>query len=151
MKMTTLIKSFAAEGCDGMFFLLLEDWGRYARYFGCAGYGGGKRVDPPRFLDEESAELLDAVMLKLKKSRPQLWRIIVMRFIRDLSVSEMTAILRDHRKRPKERAGVYRGAHSYGVRLSELDALPFVDEKTVSALLDLAVQLVFTFLQEEEE
>ena len=82
--MTQLINAFTADGYGGQFISLLEDWGRYSRYFGCVGYVGGKTAVMPRFIDDASAEENDRAMLKLKQGRPQLWQLIKMRYIHGL-------------------------------------------------------------------
>lgn len=145
--MTQLINAFTAEGYGGQFISLLEDWGRYSRYFGCSGFAGGKTPALPRFIDDASAEEIDSAMLTLKRDRPQLWQLIKMRYIQGLDAADIAAIMRKGKKRPKGRPGVTRGSNSYRVRVAELGTLMHADEKTVAALLDLASKLVFNLLE----
>lgn len=145
--MTQLINAFTAEGYGGQFILLLEDWGRYSRYFGCAGYVGGKTAVMPRFIDDASAEEIDSAMLKLKQGRPQLWDLVKMHYIQGLDAADIAAVMRRGKKRSKGRPGVTRGSNSYRVRAAELGMLQHADEKTVAALVDLASKLVFNLLE----
>lgn len=146
--MTQLIRALTAEGYGTSFIMLLEDWGRYSRYFGCAGFVGGKTAVMPRFIDDASAEEIDRAMLKLKQGRPQLWALIVMRYIRDMDAADIAAVMRKGKQRPKGRSGVTRGSNSYRVRAAELGMLLYANEKTVVALVELASKLVFNFLIE---
>lgn len=145
--MTKLINAFTADGYGGQFISLLEDWGRYSRYFGCSGFTGGKTPALPRFIDDASAEEIDRAMLKLKQGRPQLWDLVKMHYIQGLDAADIAAVIRRGKKRSKGRPGVTRGRNSYRVRAAELGMLLHADGKTIADLIDLASKLVFNLLE----
>lgn len=92
--LTRLLKDYIAEGYSTTFIELLEDWGRWARYFGCQGYYGVHASDPIRFLDDDSAMILDAAFGKLKQSRPMYWKLMRMRYVQKLDSDDIEAVLR---------------------------------------------------------
>lgn len=90
---TATLKTFAKR-YDRNFILLLEDWGRWERTAAkVQGWGKG-RSDPPHFIDDETAMLINSVCGRLKKQNEVLFKVLELRYIQDLDSNEILRILK---------------------------------------------------------
>lgn len=90
---TTTLKTFAAR-YDRNFILLLEDWGRWERTAAkVQGWGKG-RSDPPHFVDDKTAMIINAACGRLKKQNEVLFKVLELRYIQDLESDEILKIFR---------------------------------------------------------
>lgn len=94
MTSTTVTLITFASKYDRNFILLLEDWGRWERYASkVQGWGKG-RSDPPHFIDDETAMLINSVCGRLKKQNEVLFKVLELRYIQDLDSDEILKIFR---------------------------------------------------------
>lgn len=90
---TTTLKTFAAR-YDRNFILLLEDWGRWERTASkVQGWGKG-RSDPPHFIDDRTAMIINTACGRLKKQNEVLFKVLELRYIQDLDSDEILKIFR---------------------------------------------------------
>lgn len=90
---TATLKTFAKR-YDRNFILLLEDWGRWERTAAkVQGWAKG-RSDPPHFIDDETAMLINSVCGRLKKQNEVLFKVLELRYIQDLDSDEILKIFR---------------------------------------------------------
>lgn len=90
---TATLKTFA-KTYDRNFILLLEDWGRWERTAAkVQGWAKG-RSDPPHFIDDETAMLINSVCGRLKKQNEVLFKVLELRYIQDLDSDEILKIFR---------------------------------------------------------
>ena len=90
---TTTLKTFAAN-YDRNFILLLEDWGRWERTASkVQGWGKG-RSDPPHFIDDKTAMIINTACGEIKKNSFALFKILELRYIQDLDSDEILKIFR---------------------------------------------------------
>lgn len=90
---TATLKTFA-KNYDRNFILLLEDWGRWERTAAkVQGWGKG-RSDPPHFVDDKTAMIINATCGRLKKQNEVLFKVLELRYIQDLDSDEILKIFR---------------------------------------------------------
>ena len=90
---TATLETFAAN-YDRNFILLLEDWGRWERTAAkVQGWGKG-RSDPPHFVDDKTAMIINAACGRLKKQNEVLFKVLELRYIQDLDSNEILRILK---------------------------------------------------------
>lgn len=90
---TATLKTFAKR-YDRNFILLLEDWGRWERTAAkVQGWGKG-RSDPPHFVDDKTAMIINATCGRLKKQNEVLFKVLELRYIQDLDSDEILKIFR---------------------------------------------------------
>lgn len=90
---TTTLKTFA-KNYDTNFILLLEDWGRWERTASkVQGWGKG-RSDPPHFIDDKTAMIINTACGEIKKKSFALFKILELRYIQDLDSDEILKIFR---------------------------------------------------------
>ena len=151
MILTRLIEEHMKDGYGSNFVLLLEDWGRWARFFGCQGYKGGQAVAAPAFIDDESAALIDLAMGEIKRNKPQIWKLMQMRYIQGMDAYAISKVLGHGLGRRKVRAGVKKRAGSYLVIANEQGLADVVDEFVIVQLIGVGARLVYTWLSELQE
>ncbi|MDO5351881.1 MAG: hypothetical protein Q4E81_03520 [Succinatimonas sp.] len=97
---TATLKTFA-KNYDRNFILLLEDWGRWERTAAkVQGWGKG-RSDPPHFVDDKTAMIINECAGKIKSHSPGLFEILRWRYIQDLDDEEIFFLLKKRLKGDK--------------------------------------------------
>ena len=87
MKTATLLAF--AKTYDRNFISLLEDWGRWERYAAkVQGWGKG-RSDPPCFIDDETALIINKTAGEIKNKFPKVFEILKLRYINNLDEEEI--------------------------------------------------------------
>ena len=75
--MNIILESALSHGAaSGEFYLLLQNYGIWSRYFGCSGYKAhSSEILPTAIIDDDTAMLVERAVVKLKKSRPNVWKV----------------------------------------------------------------------------
>lgn len=97
--LTRLIKDHMADGYSRHFILLLEDYGRWCRYFGCKGHFKlGHKIES-YFIDDESALIIDRSFQRLKDTRPKAFKVLDMHLVGGLDSLDISVILNAGKRR----------------------------------------------------
>lgn len=141
--LTKYIIEAIQDGYSSDYLSLLHNYGLWARYFGAVGYHCPATAHEDYIIDDESALIVEACMCWLKQTRPQVYKLFSMYYIRGLDEYDILSVL-------KERVTVKR------VRLKDrYDATPYDDAVrylTGSAVRDIIIlgeKLVLDYLQKE--
>lgn len=94
MKLTRTIKDAIKEGYSGDFISLLEEFGKWSRYFGCQGYFSGRCASKSFNLDDASGAILDKAFCRLKENNPGIYLIVRMYYINTMSEMKIVRELR---------------------------------------------------------
>ncbi len=97
MKLTRTIKDAIKEGYSGDFISLLEEFGKWSRYFGCQGYFSEGHVGNSYNLDDTSGAIIDRAFCKLRNKHYGLYLMLQMYYIRGLSEMQIVRELRRQR------------------------------------------------------
>lgn len=93
MKLTRTIRDAIKNGYSSDFTSLLEEYGKWSRYFGCQGYGGSARGES-YCIDDESASILDLVFCKMKAEHHGLYQLMSRFYIGKMSERQIVRELR---------------------------------------------------------
>ena len=97
--------------------MLLDDYGRWARGSGIAGYPTGHHREGPQFIDDESAIEIDRALVGFKRNKPKVYRVLYMYYVLKLSTIDIAAALNRHcREYRRERLAVEQTEAAYAVR-----------------------------------
>ena len=94
MKLTRTIKDAIKEGYSGDFISLLEEFGKWSRYFGCQGYFSGGHSGNSYNLDDASGAILDHALCKLRCRHYGLYLMLQMYYIQGLTEMQIVRELR---------------------------------------------------------
>lgn len=94
MKLTRTIKDAIKEGYSGDFISLLEEFGKWSRYFGCQGFYGGRCASKSFNLDDASGAILDKAFCRLKENNPGIYLIVRMYYINTMTEMQIVRELR---------------------------------------------------------
>lgn len=141
--LTKYIIEAIQDGYSSDYLSLLHNYGLWARYFGAVGYHCPATAHEDYIIDDESALVIEACMCWLKQTRPQVYKLFSMYYVRGLDEYDILSVL-------KERVAVKRVRHK-----DRYDATPYDDAVrylTGSAVRDIIVlgeKLVLDYLQKE--
>lgn len=90
--MTTTLSTFTVA-YDRNFIMLLEDWGRWERTSALSAGWGNSRRDPPRFIDDATALILNAAYGRYCQQRVKQAQLIELKYIRGLDCVEIRSYL----------------------------------------------------------
>lgn len=141
--LTKYIIEAIQDGYSSDYLSLLHNYGLWARYFGAVGYHCPATAHEDYIIDDESALVIEACMCWLKQTRPQVYKLFSMYYIRGLDEYDILSVL-------KERVTVKRVRHK-----DRYDATPYDDAVrylTGSAVRDIIIlgeKLVLDYLQKE--
>lgn len=93
MKLTRTIRDAVKNGYSSDFIALLWEFGKWSRYFGCQGYGGGARGES-YVIDDESAAILDRVLCRLKREHPGLYLLFTRYYIGGMTEMQIVREIR---------------------------------------------------------
>lgn len=142
-KLTRFIQEAIEDGYSSEYLNLLHNYGLWARYFGAVGYLHPGLAHEDYIIDDDSALIVDRAMQKLKDSRPTVYSMLSMYYVRGFDEYDILSVL-------KERVTVKRVRHK-----DRYDATPYDDAVrylTGSAVRDIIVlgeKLVLDYLQKE--
>lgn len=142
--MTRYIEDSISEGYSDKYVSMLINYGLWARYFGAVGYLHPGLSTETYIIDDDSALIVDRAMQKLKDSRPTVYLMLSMYYVRGLDEYDILSVLKEKScKRKKTRiAGVY-CACPYD------SAIRYLTGRAVRELIVLGERLVLDFLQKE--
>lgn len=141
--LTKYIIEAIQDGYSSDYLSLLHNYGLWARYFGAVGYHCPATAHEDYIIDDESALIVESCMCWLKQTRPQVYKLFSMYYIRGLDEYDILSVL-------KERVTVKRVRHK-----DRYDATPYDDAVrylTGSAVRDIIIlgeKLVLDYLQKE--
>lgn len=141
--LTKYIIEAIQDGYSSDYLSLLHNYGLWARYFGAVGYHCPATAHEDYIIDDESALIVEACMCWLKQTRPQVYKLFSMYYVRGLDEYDILSVL-------KERVTVKRVRHK-----DRYDATPYDDAVrylTGSAVRDIIIlgeKLVLDYLQKE--
>lgn len=129
MKLTRLLDEYIAEGCTARFTALLDDYGAWSSWTGSPGYRTGTRRPGPRFIDDDSALIIDRIMSEVKRVNKKVYLILTMYYAKKLSPECIAVIMRDGRpprrkRQPRPRTGAYAANPIEGTALTSLELGP---------------------------
>lgn len=130
MKLTRTIKDAIKEGYSGDFISLLEEFGKWSRYFGCQGYFSGSRGGNTYNLDDASGAILDRALCELRNQHYGLYLMLQMFYIQGLTEMQIVRELRRQRMIDEHSA---RGANTLMVREEIKKGELFILEELLSA------------------
>lgn len=113
MKLTRTIKDAIKDGYSSDFISLLEEFGKWSRYFGCQGFYGGRCASKSFNLDDTSGAILDKAFCRLKENNPGIYLIVRMYYINTMTEMQIVRELRRQRMIDERSA---RGANTLMVR-----------------------------------
>lgn len=123
--LTRLIKDHMADGYSHHFILLLEDYGRWCRYFGCKGHFKLENRIESYFIDDDSALVIDRAFQKLKDSRPMAFKVLDMYLVGGLDSLDISVLLNVGKRRRDK-----------------------VNHLAILQVIDTSQKLIFDFLKE---
>lgn len=124
--LTRLIKVHMADGYSRHFILLLEDYGRWCRYFGCKGHFKlGHKIES-YFIDDESALIIDRAFQKLKDSRPMAFKVLDMYLVGGLDSLDIAVCLNTGKSHKDK-----------------------INHLAIIQVIDVSQKLIFDFLEKE--
>lgn len=124
--LTRLIKDHMADGYSRHFILLLEDYDRWCRYFGCKGHFKlGHKIEG-YFIDDDSALIIDRAFQKLKDSRPIAFKVLDMHLVGGLDSLDIACYFNGLKKYRKNK----------------------INHLAVLQLIELSQKLIYDFLEE---
>lgn len=145
--MNVLLEDAIAAGPEsGEFYLLLKNYGLWSRYFGCSGYGAhSTETLPTPIIDDDTAMFVEKAAIKLKKTRPNVWRVFRLHYADDLSPDKIASIIKAETKNNREPR--YRRRKNYFEYNAAIDsALRHITANTVRDLLKIAERFIYTEL-----
>lgn len=141
--LTKYIIEAIQDGYSSDYLSLLHNYGLWARYFGAVGYHCPATAHEDYIIDDESALIVEACMCWLKQTRPQVYKLFSMYYIRGLDEYDILSVL-------KERVTVKRVRHKdrYDATLYD-DAVRYLTGSAVRDIIILGEKLVLDYLQNE--
>lgn len=146
--MNVLLNNALAEGPrSSSFNLLLQNYGWWSRYFGCTGYVSHTSDSLPEIIiDDDTAMLVEQAAIRLRKSRPNVWRVFYLYYMKGLTQDEIAKKIRIECRRPRSYAKRRRNVFVYNPATSGM-AL-HVTAQTVDELLVLASRNIYSSLKD---
>lgn len=142
--MNIILESALSHGAtSGEFYLLLQNYGIWSRYFGCSGYKAhSSEILPTAIIDDDTAMLVESAVVKLKKSRPNVWRVFRQHYIEGLTPEVITDRLRSE-TRGKPESPYKRRKNYYEARPAIDTALRHINASGVRSLLKIAENFIY--------
>lgn len=128
--LTRLIKDRISEGPGPYFTALIDDYGAWADYTGAPGLKTGTRKPGPRFIDDESALIIDRFFGEIKRKKPKIYKIIFLYYIKKMDIDKIAHIVKlDNpgqrmRKKKRRNNGAYSANHIAGTAQTETEIGP---------------------------
>ena len=146
--MNILLHNALAEGPrSSSFNLLLQNYGWWSRYFGCAGFKSHTSDSLPEvIIDDDTAMLVEQAAIKLRKSRPNVWRVFNLYYMKGLSQDEIANKIRRESQRPWSFAKRRRNVFVYNPATAGM--AHHVTAETVAELLVLAARNIYSSLKD---
>lgn len=142
--MNIILESALSHGAaSGEFYLLLQNYGIWSRYFGCSGYKAhSSEILPTAIIDDDTAMLVERAVVKLKKSRPNVWKVFCQHYIEGLTPEIITDRLRsENRGKPES---LYKRRKNYYEARPAIDtALRHINASGVRGLLKIAESFIY--------
>lgn len=142
--MNILLEDALSHGPEsGEFYLLLKNYGMWSKYFGCSGYGAHSSEPlPTPIIDDDTAMLVERGVIKLKKTRPNVWRLFRLHYVDDLSPDKIASRIKAETKTNREPR--YRRRKNYFEYRPGIDsALRHITANTVRDLLKIAEHFIY--------
>lgn len=141
--LTKYIIEAIQDGYSSDYLSLLHNYGLWARYFGAVGYHCPATAHEDYIIDDESALIVEACMCWLKQTRPQVYKLFSMYYIRGLDEYDILSVL-------KERVTVKRVRHKDRYDATPYDdAVRYLTGSEVRDIIILGEKLVLDYLQKE--
>ena len=145
--MNVLLEDAIAAGPEsGEFYLLLKNYGMWSRYFGCSGYGAHSSEPlPTPIIDDDTAMFVEKAAIKLKKTRPNVWRVFRLHYAEDLTPEKISSRIRAETKNNREpRHKRRKNYFEYNAAIDS--ALRHITASCVRDLLKIAERFIYTEL-----
>lgn len=142
--MNIILESALSHGAaSGEFYLLLQNYGIWSRYFGCSGYKAhSSEILPTAIIDDDTAMLVERAVVKLKKSRPNVWKVFSQHYIEGLTPEIITDRLRSENWGKTE--SLYKRRKNYYEARPAIDtALRHINASGVRGLLKIAESFIY--------
>lgn len=142
--MNVLLKDALSHGPEsGEFYLLLKNYGMWSKYFGCTGYGAHSSEPlPTPIIDDDTAMLVERGVIKLKKTRPNVWRLFRLHYVDDLSPDKIASRIKAETKTNREPR--YRRRKNYFEYNAAIDsAIRHITASMVRDLLKIAEHFIY--------
>lgn len=143
---TRLLIDILEKGFKNDFFNLIEDWGKWSRYFGCVGYHTGHSAVTPINIDDTTALILNEEFLWLKKNKKQLWWLVELRYIKGFS-SEYISYRYFKRDQFNYSHGTSRYKRSYTADPIAMAAFKLSDPRSIDIILNDTLRLIYSRLK----
>lgn len=139
--LTRLIQESIEDGYSEKYISLLTNYGLWARYFGAVGYLHPGLSSEPYIIDDDSALIVDRAMQKLKDSRPTVYNMMSMYYVRGLDEYDILSILKEkpYKLKKTRTEGVY-------IACPYDSAIRYLTGRAVRELIVLGERLVLGFL-----
>lgn len=147
--MNVLLEDAIAAGpASGEFYLLLKNYGMWSRYFGCTGYGAhSTEAAPTPIIDDDTAMTVERAAIKLKKTRPNVWRVFRLHYVEDLSPEKISDRIKSETRTNREPR--YKRRKNYFEARPAIDsALRHINASCVRDLLKIAESFIYTEIME---
>ncbi len=95
LKLTRTIKDAIKEGYTSEFVYMLDEFGKWSRYFGCMGWGHCT-VKQSYVMDDDTGAVLDIAFAYLKREHPELYKLMRRHYVDGLTEIQ---IMREERER----------------------------------------------------
>lgn len=113
--LTPLIKIYLGD--DANFVSLVEDYGRWARYSGIGGYSTGHHRDGPKFIDDDSALVIDRAFGVIRKSHKRVYQVLEMYYIKRMDMLDIACFWnRSNHERGVQRHAIEQADGMYAVK-----------------------------------
>ena len=145
--MNILLEDALSSGPDSEeFYLLLKNYGMWSKYSGCSGYGAHSSDPlPTPIIDDDTAMLVERGVIKLKKTRPNVWRLFRLHYVFDLGPDKIATRIKAETRNNRE--PIYRHRKNYFEYRPGIDsALRHITAGTVRDLLKIADRCIYTEL-----
>lgn len=143
--MNVLLEDAIAAGPkSGEFYLLLKNYGLWSRYFGCSGYGAhSTETLPTPIIDDDTAMTVERGVIKLKRTRPNVWRIFRLHYVDDLTPETIASRIKAETRTNREPR--YKRRKNYFEYNAAIDsAVRHITASTVRDLLKIAEGFIYT-------
>ena len=142
----TFLKDTLSKGFGLDFINLIEDWGRWSRYFGCIGYHSGHDSVAPKFITDETALILNEEFAWLKNNHKELWVLIELRYIKGLTVDTISNHYFKKNSYNKTK-GIIRNRNSVAVDPVLMGAYKLSNSKGIELVLNDTLRLIYVRLK----
>ena len=143
--MNVLLEDAIAAGPkSGEFYLLLKNYGLWSRYFGCSGYGAhSTETLPTPIIGDDTAMTVERGVIKLKRTRPNVWRIFRLHYVDDLTPETIASRIKAETRTNREPR--YKRRKNYFEYNAAIDsAVRHITASTVRDLLKIAEGFIYT-------